>query len=183
MNTHYNVDTKVVMEALSYYESLGYELISVPMIVNKRSSDSTKPADRKDLQHLSGVYVASAEQSFIDMILKGDLKAGRYCAITPCYRDEPAIDETHLNIFLKIELIAVGSCIQEVLLGDAKRFFSRYLTGVEEVVTEDGSDLEVDGVELGSYGYRVIEGNVISYGTGLAEPRFSYVRGEDYVEI
>ena len=182
MNTHYNVDTKVVMEALSYYEGLGYELISVPMVVDKCSSESTKPTDRKDLQHLSGVYVGSAEQSFIDMILKGDLKAGMYCAITPCYRDEPTLDGTHLNIFLKVELIAVHSCIPEVLLGDAKEFFSRYITGVEDVATEAGSDLEANGVELGSYGYRVVKGHLISYGTGLAEPRFSYVRGK-HVEI
>lgn len=177
MNTHYNVDTKVVMEALVYYQGLGYELISVPMIVDRGSSDQTKPKGRKDLEHLTGVYVGSAEQSFIDMILKGNLKDGKYCAITPCYRDETVLDEKHLNIFLKIELIVVGSCIPEVLLGDAKNLFSQYLNGVGEVVTEVGRDIEVDGVELGSYGCRSIEGNLISYGTGLAEPRFSYVRG------
>jgi hypothetical protein len=41
------------------------------------------------------------------------------------------------------------------------------------VTTEDGLDVEIGGIEVGSYGTRLHEGFSWNYGTGLAEPRFS----------
>jgi hypothetical protein len=46
---------------------------------------------------------------------------------------------------------------------------------MSEVVTADGLDIEVDGVEVGSYGRRACALGAYDYGTGLAEPRFSGV--------
>jgi hypothetical protein len=43
------------------------------------------------------------------------------------------------------------------------------------IETEDGWDLELLGIEVGSYGIRRIGDVQYMYGTGLAEPRFGQV--------
>jgi len=167
----FDIDSSLIIDAMNFYKSIGYTPFKVPLIVDHESSWQTKPNDRKDLHHISGVYVASAEQSFIDLIIKGKIQKGRYCAITPCYRDEPVLDETHLNIFLKIELVSIG--IRHDVIDDAFSFMSKF-SECEIINTDIGQDIEVNKIEVGSYGKRVINGVDLYYGTGLAEPRFSY---------
>jgi hypothetical protein len=41
------------------------------------------------------------------------------------------------------------------------------------VKTEIGHDIELNGIEIGSYGWRQNQDIIWAYGTGLAEPRFS----------
>lgn len=73
---------------------------------------------------------------------------------------------------MKLELIVIGQKDYNVLL-DANRFFNRY---ANTCITkqQEGFDIEVDGVEIGSYGFRRMpDGVPYTYGTGVAEPRFS----------
>ena len=47
----------------------------------------------------------------------------------------------------------------------------------EIVKTEEGLDIELNGIEIGSYGYRSYKDFHWIYGTALAEPRFSLAAG------
>jgi hypothetical protein len=62
------------------------------------------------------------------------------------------------------------------VMQDAKYVLShltRKLIKIEK--TKEGSDLTIDGIEIGSYGVRNHKNIIWVYGTGLAEPRFSKV--------
>lgn len=173
----YNIDTSLIQRAMDFYSTLGYEPVAVPMIIDKNVSDITKPEGRGELQHLDGVYVASAEQSFLQMIQDDSLPYGEYMAITPCYRTEEVIDESHLCIFLKIELVSYKQEIPDdttYILRDVCHFLDCVTPDYAVVGTEEGQDIEIGGVEVGSYGYRTVKGGVLLYGTGIAEPRLSY---------
>ena len=111
------------------------------------------------------------------LILQGKLPPGRYQAITPCFRDEPVLDEIHKYWFMKVELIDTLNCDAEALLRDALSFFSRYLPCAIENFEDGSQDIvsQPDSIELGSYGVRTRQSvGSWAYGTGLAEPRMSY---------
>lgn len=167
----YTVNSWAIFEAVKFYESRGYKLIPVPMIVEEAAISCTTASEPH--KHLDGYYVGSAEQSFVQMALNGKLKGrGKYMAITPCVRaDTP--DETHLTVFLKLELIKYGSSNYLEILSDADDFFTDMLRTTRVIKTTEGSDIFYGDLELGSYGYRNVNGVNYSYGTGIAEPRFS----------
>lgn len=180
-----NISTKTIQKALSYYESKGYNMIDIPLVVDQKVSEHTKPIGVPDLHHInSKVYVASAEQSFLQLHKDGNLSDGKYMALSPCYRHERFLDDTHYLMFLKLELIVVGLYKKNPLcemVGDCERFFREQLDPsiiLEGKVTfGDELDITCKGIELGSYGKRkMIDGTPYYYGTGLAEPRLSYVR-------
>lgn len=126
--------------------------------------------------------VASAEQSFIQLDKDGELVPGSWMALTPCYRDEPVLDEVHLPVFLKLELIRLSEESNFYSKPDAlwlanemRRFFSEfYGMNTSVLETPDGYDVMYDDLELGSFGVRkTMTGKSYVYGTGLAEPRAS----------
>lgn len=173
----YNIDLPLIYDAISFYKEKGFEPISVPYIVEKKYNDYTKPEDAKDQkQHLDLEYIASAEQSFIKMLLEGDLLENQHQALTPCYRPEKNLSESHQQVFLKLELFAKYDWL-DYMIEDCFEFFTAKCYAVDIVKTDIGYDIELNGIEIGSYGLRNIEGQVFTYGTGLAEPRFSYARG------
>jgi hypothetical protein len=56
----------------------------------------------------------------------------------------------------------------------AWNFFQTLTTGHLNIVqTEIGHDIELNSIEIGSYGWRQHRDIIWAYGTGLAEPRFS----------
>lgn len=176
------ISAKNIQLALNHYESRGYKLIDVPLVVDSESSEHTKPKGVRDLSHIDNkVYVASAEQSFIQLHKEGKLPDGKYCAITPCYRPERTLDETRYLVFLKVELIVVGLYKMNPLMemiNDAKKFFNSILgdlpVEVGNLILDNEVDLIYNGIELGSYGYRkMLGGTQYYYGTGCAEPRLS----------
>lgn len=75
---------------------------------------------------------------------------------------------------MKVELIDVGRDSTDELTHLCRHWFEQ-LSGysVDIVATEIGLDLELGGIELGSYGYREHNDLKWTYATGLAEPRFS----------
>lgn len=175
-----NISANLIYKALESYKSLCYKLVDVPMLVEEQYSLLTKPKGKVDLFHSNGkVYVASAEQSFIQMFQQGKLKYGKYAAITPCYRDEDVLDDTHFNIFLKVELINIGGDDVLSMMQDVQAFLLHSLGCCAKAIktndSEQSYDLEINNIEVGSYGVRYMpDGTPYVYGTGLAEPRTSY---------
>ena len=178
------ISTKVLYEALQYYSESGYEMIDVPMLVDLEVSSHTKPDGVPELYHDKGfVYIASAEQSYIQLHKDGKLPNGKYMAVTPCYRHERFVSDTHYLMFMKLELIVVGditftNCgeVIDQVCDDARDF---YLLQGHDIVDRCENNEEVDlvnsnGIELGSYGYRkMLDGTGYVYGTGCAFPRVS----------
>ncbi len=180
------IDYSKISDAINFYKSLGYECLDVPWIVSKKAIDTTLPKGAKDLDTDLGHLVGSAEQSFIELALRKEMKIGRFLACTPCFRDDP-VDELHKKYFLKVELIdflgysplksfSDRDKNMSLVLSDAKRFFSRYLD-IRELRTDSGIDIVsgAEGIELGSYGIRGTDDFSWVYGTGVAEPRLSFV--------
>lgn len=176
-------------KAITSYAHLGYQLIEVPWLVDQQAINVTLPPSATPFT-VSGCgelnqLVGSAEQSFIYLALQGKLSPGKYMALTPCFRDDKE-DELHHKYFMKLELIDINPEPSTVpgeelwsydqVMQDAKYVLShltRKLIKIEK--TKEGSDLTIDGIEIGSYGVRNHKNIIWVYGTGLAEPRFSKV--------
>jgi len=199
-----------LLEAREYYEEKGFKYVDVPWAVSCGAIMMTRPP------HINGepfhfdaggnkLYpVASAEQSFLDMQLtattQGKPITGSYCAITPCFRNEPKLDELHQPYFMKLELISWvpvdgNPTEQEIalhrMIAHARQFFEELEKDFEtetvlnaELAQGDplcvgGHAFDIQsfrcGIEIGSYGIRQhsLVGRWI-YGTGLAEPRYTY---------
>lgn len=173
------IATTLILEAIDYYSKLGYKLIDVPQCVDFEVSQHTKPEGVPELFHRDmKVYVASAEQSFIQLHKDNLISEGKYMALTPCYRHEPFLDNTHYSIFLKLELIDINSTDSFSVACDSLGFFKpkvdkeTYILSTEEGIKT--CDIICDNTEIGSYGVRyMMNGTPYVYGTGIAEPRFS----------
>ena len=172
------IDYGLIAKALDYYRAAGFKYVEVPWIVSREAIEVTLPAGRQphmiDLHPGRGL-VGSAEQSFLQLMFDGQLPEGLYVAASPCFRDDP-VDTWHQPSFFKVELIRVGfmRLSAEELLAWALRFFvNNGAPGAKIKQTSEGHDIELDGVELGSYGVRRYRQHVWTYGTGIAEPRFS----------
>lgn len=178
------VDYHRLVGAQSWWVAAGYRYIDVPYWVSERAIRMTLP---KFLDHQHDIFpvsntgrhlVGSAEQSFCQMMLDGDLEPGRYCAITPCFRDEVE-DDLHQKHFMKLEILDTSGATYALdrILSSAfeimtamSGFQSKNLKLIEY---QGGYDINLGGVEIGSYGFREAEGFGWAMGTGLAEPRFS----------
>lgn len=185
------INYKYIAEAVEHYKRKGYEYIEVPWMVTRTPLDVTRPPQARPFKVVIGnepdiepmlYLVASGEQSFL--YIRKDLCPGRkYITVTPCFRDEPVTDEIHHLDFMKAELIVPvwktddPKSILDDMVSDAWNFFRHY-THAETVKTEEGIDITVGGIEVGSYGIREHNGFRWVYGTGVAEPRFSYARAK-----
>jgi hypothetical protein len=206
-----SISWRDIANAISIYEAEGFEYVEVPWFVSDRASNTTNTtipwkATRYDKDN---VLVGSAEQSFIEMMLDGRLSKGKYVAASPCFRSDPP-SRLHQATFFKVELIHIlgpessyqGPLLDHWILDMAETALSFFhtLEGGDEaeiVRTDEGFDIELHGIELGSYGYR-FTGPLMEYrrfgslsdthghgathhwvyGTGLAEPRFSLASGK-----
>jgi seryl-tRNA synthetase len=175
------INWKLLVDALEFYKGQGFNEIPVDWHVPQASHNVTC-SDPARMFHLKdyGVLVGSAEQAFIDMQLDGRLPQGRFVALTPCFRDEGAArDDLHALYFMKVELYstlpdAVEHSERHHLCLHARNFMeTRASLPIRSVPTEDGVDLEINGIEVGSYSRRSFGGISWTCGTGLAEPRFS----------
>lgn len=189
----HNIDWSLIGKAVDFYYSARFKYIEVPWIVEPLTIMATLPQGRRPFYVDScdprvdvSALVGSAEQSFLQMMLDGKLSRGSYVAVSPCFRDDD-VDELHHKDFVKCELIVVTdgpSSLARVreLAMEAALFF-RKIGGVDSqhlrlVETDTGLDLELGGIEIGSYGARSWEGHHWIYGTGCAEPRFSQAMGK-----
>lgn len=181
--------------AYLFYQSLGYKPVDVPWLVPRHVSFMTCADPARIVETSLGLdLVGSAEVSFLGVQQRSPDYCGRYVAITPCFRNEP-IDELHQRYFMKVELFegAYGtdldssSCGPKILLHDSDRLLTNMVDYALEymrtviggthdlrvVTTTEGYDIELNGIEVGSYGKRKGPRGDYLYGTGLAEPRFS----------
>lgn len=194
------IDYSRIASAIDFYTNRGFQRIETPWLVSKDIADLTKPLDastyivQKDTDRKQKAFVASGEQSFLYLINKGHLPAnGRYQTVTPCLRDD-MWDVTHMKNFIKLELIEYTvydtkqyplnfnsvNCVTR-MVDQAMDFFST-VVGINNLKVVNTStkdavsfDIELDGVEIGSYGYRNSVFCEWIYGTGIAEPRFSRI--------
>lgn len=184
------INYQIIYDAVEHYKRLGYNYIEVPWLVSKESLDVTRPPEARYFSTFKGELVASGEQSFIE--IRKDLCPGRkYQCVTPCFRDEKC-DELHKPWFIKCELILPlwkgddADKAVDVVLKEAYSLFKRYASyegSPVMVKTDIGFDINMLGIEVGSYGYREHDGFRWVYGTGVAEPRLSYVRQKIEEEI
>ncbi len=170
------IDYDKIAAAVQQYRQLGYHYIAVPWVIQREPYQATAPESAWPFFTLGGFLPASGEQSFLQLLLDGKLAAGRYCCVTPCYRDE-VYDTLHLPYFFKVELIEVGTRDYVQVKEHARTFFNHYCSVSEELISATQTDLveTKTGIELGSYGWREYRDFTWSYGTGVAEPRLSQV--------
>lgn len=179
------IDYSKIADSIDHYEALGYTRIETPWMVPECIDNLTKPKEKRhfQLQHNKKCLVASGEQSFLYLYMKGFLPKGKFQTVTPCFRDE-YVDEIHGKYFIKNELIITDEITSNNLyniIKDAGDFFGKYIDSkflfIEE--TETGVDINYHKddvkIELGSYGIRKCNFLKWIYGTGCAEPRLSNV--------
>lgn len=192
------INYSMLAQASQYYSDLGYERIEAPWLVSKEISDVTKPLGastfivQKDIEQKQKAFVSSGEQSFLYLINKGHLpSSGRFHTITPCLRND-MWDEIHMKQFMKLELIYYVTTVEnyfvtepfnlelDKMVDTCLKYFTK-LAGtsntVEVIKTDQGYDINMNGIEIGSYGIRSCLFAEWIYGTGLAEPRFSRILG------
>lgn len=103
-----HIDYQKLGQAQAAYEALGYKPVEVPWRVSIDTINVTKPthAERDDyvIAGTNKALLASGEQGFLYLLLKGFLPVGKYQTITPCFRNE-AHDRYHSKQFMKLELI------------------------------------------------------------------------------
>lgn len=169
-------------KSLEFYEKKGYKRVEAPWWVPKGIMDITSPQENLSkgyfLEKNQKELVASGEQSFLYLANQGLLPDGKYQTITPCFRDEVQ-GSIRRKFFMKNELIISGSTKRSDLvkiIDDSFNFFRTQVSDknlLEVVKTDQGFDIEYDGIEIGSYGIRSCSFLDWIYGTGLAEPRFT----------
>jgi len=170
-----------VAKAISFYTHCGFSYVEVPWVVTDEAVNITLPPGVQAQRCQDGPLVGSGEQSLLQMALDGDLMSGRYVAASPCFRDD-APDVWHQRTFFKVEAMELSMLPipdahhrVEELADLALRFLGSLEGGeaVEIVETAFGLDIELYGIELGSYGYRSFGDLHWIYGTGYADPRFT----------
>lgn len=171
-------DWSVLGEAMRFYEAKGYRPVDLPWFQPLEILSITC-ADKDRILAVDGFggLVGSAEQSFLAADLAGTLGRGRFVACTPCFRNEPVVDRTHRIGFMKVELYANEGDLETEAsrMLDLARRFMETVSGmaIDVEATEEGRDLSLGGVEVGSYGTRRFGPVAWTYGTGVAEPRFT----------
>lgn len=186
-----DVNWEYLAKAVDFYKTKGYQYVEVPWMVPMSTIMITCPYEDLAFQLIGANrdgLVGSAEQSFMHLSITGQLPKGKYVACSPCFRREPNIDFLHQTQFMKVELfdtitsidkdLALVDMVSEALecfhsLGIPRQDGSHNYFQAYDIETPTGYDIEVLGVELGSYGIRQHKDLTWIYGTGLAEPRFS----------
>lgn len=176
------INYKIINDSIDFYEKRGFKRIESPWTVTAETANITKPndCDSFTIKEKDKVLVASGEQSFLYLYLKGFLPKGRFQTVTPCFRND-SFDSLHTKYFIKNELIitdVIDKWCLFFMIDDAKVFFESKLgiDTVKKIQTSTSSyDLIFEGIELGSYGIRKCDFLSWIYGTGVAEPRLSRI--------
>lgn len=190
------IDYTLLGQAVTEYHKRGYRYVEVPWMVPEAPIRATLPVgspsyvagpryDHYEDDKWTGAtdafdeahyLIGSAEQGFLHM----DLPPGAYIGVTPCFRHEPVQNIFYQTGFMKAELFMTLPDVQvDRVISDAREVMA-VISGVEPLIAETdiGYDLEIGGIEVGSYGERSHpDYGTWVYGTGLALPRFSVAKG------
>ncbi|UTC29499.1 hypothetical protein BAMBUS_04200 [Brevundimonas phage vB_BpoS-Bambus] len=174
------IDYALLGEALAFYEAEGYRYVETPWAVSKDTVDITcpNPEYAARVEGL-GYLVGSAEQSFLHLDKDGAIGHGPMVACTPCFRLGDAEDDLHFPTFMKVELYDATYASDtgwKAMLADAHALALRLgapEAALSQEKTDEGRDLMLAGIEIGSFGLRRHGDHIWTYGTGLALPRFS----------
>lgn len=175
--------------ASSRYRKKGFKYIETPYIVSRESIEYTLPKGCHPFEVVCngknmGCLVGSAEQGFLEIYDK--LKSNKmYFSYSPCFREEPVLNDKNQQYFSKIELfckepenplstlynfMGVASTIMDSLCHNT------FKTNVKTVQSFKSYDLHINGTEVGSYSIYSKKGRNWVCGTGLALPRFLYAQ-------
>jgi hypothetical protein len=193
-----------LLDAREYFEQHGFKFVDAPWAVSREAVLATRPPwiQGEPFSYAAGgVFqfpVASAEQSFLQMqmdaIEAGTRIEGSYCALTPCFRNEAILNDLHQPYFMKLELITWNGNEADMsrMIQLARIWYESEHPGdhpdddlqIRVIENNDPDPTSVvqaydivtahTGIELGSYGIRDAKVGRWVYGTGLAEPRYSY---------
>jgi hypothetical protein len=166
------------------YKSYGFKYIETNWIENTDMIRTTAAESGIIHVNMSGVegefaLIGSGEQSFISNFNK---LYGKYQTCTPCFRMEQDFTDLNKMQFMKIELFRNDIISNEALfkMMDCVKDVMTAEFNVDPIIVKTGPeswDININGIEVGSYGRRSIKHNDVNYtflyGTGLAEPRFS----------
>lgn len=185
---HFNVpiNWSLLTDALAHYKSHGYHEVFVPWLVTPEATKVTFPDRDPVFAKNNGGYetcygdlIGSAEQSFIQMQLNGELPPGRYVTLSPCFRIEPEYDHLHYPYFAKTELYITDDpspAHLDKIIDEALTYFKTLAcqnTRFTVLKTRLGYDINANDIEIGSYNRIEYNGVTWLCGTAMAEPRFS----------
>lgn len=164
------IDWQMLARGQTFYEERGYRNVDVPWVVQPEVAAMTFPDEGLTCQ--LGSLVGSGEQGFL---ASKRVVGAKLMTITPCFRDEPKISDTNRYWFMKLELYRESfDGDYSDFVSDALDLFDELGIGAETIETNEGHDIvDAHGMELGSYGFREVDGRSWAYGTGLALPRAS----------
>lgn len=180
-----NIDYNLLATAKEFYNKRGFTYIEVPYMVEQKYSNITAPINKSFGIRVGKRLVGSAEQGFLQLAFHKEIAPYvRFQSITPCFRKDK-VDESHSQWFMKLELFYYGlnpidpifdlEMEKNYFIESALALFSSLTkNNVSTISTKDGTDIELEGTEIGSYGVRCHENVTWVYGTGIALPRFTY---------
>lgn len=180
------IEWKLLGEAVSFYQKLGFEYIETPWVVDLSTALITCEPHQANNYNYNDTntdpvqsLVGSAEQGFLQLERDGKLDGVNYVSCGPCFRTEDEYDDLHRPYFMKVELFvrnlggeSQARATSHELMDRAWKFMDMKPTAKK---TDEGFDLMLNGIEVGSYGARYDEEvGWWAYGTGLALPRYTY---------
>ncbi len=103
-----------------------------------------------------------------------EIRKGHLGDISKIREELEELEDAHDQGVKVMELVELSD-----LLGAIDAFLFKHHKGMtkDQIIVEKthlGYDLTIDGHEVGSYGERVVGNHRWVYGTGIADPRFTY---------
>lgn len=176
------VNWTLLSEAVSHFKAHGFQYVEAPWTAPYDVLEATCPAPQYMIDSTIGGLVGSSEQSFMHLRRSGQIEQGKYVACTPCFRNEDTVNLLRQRTFMKVELYDDETHDLDGMIQLVMNFYRSLLKSELQSslsMRDTGShsmDIELGGIEVGSYGLREWEGLKWVYGTGIAEPRFSTAR-------
>ena len=175
---NYPIDWAKLAKANEYY-SKHFQYQEVPYLIPETVSNYTKPHREQSFILNDGLFtqqahelVGSAEQGFVYLLMNEGLIGEKLYSITPCFRADN-YDVTHQAWFMKLELFHLSDKPEDLhsMVECANTFFSQF--GNTEIIQVQTQmyDININNIEVGSYGFRHINDKTFIYGTGIALPR------------
>lgn len=177
------IDWNLLSKAVCFYSQAGFIETETPYAVPIQYH-YTKPHDNQSFVLKEGLFkeehhelVGSAEQGFIYLLLNDKIETNqRLFSVTPCFRFD-TYDKLHQPWFMKLELFHYSNSIEDLffMLNIALEFYQNNSQHKVNIVQTSltSYDLEINQIEIASFGFRTVEKETFIYGTGLALPRFS----------